>query len=475
MKKILSFILIVVSAFVLMGCGNTTKKVTSEYEVKSIAELRAQAKVEVKFRIPLGSAIQEVIKEMIDDFTVEYPNISITLDYIGGYDEMKKQTIYDINGGVVPTMILGYPDHFAEYLISGSIISLDKFINAEDPVIGYTEDELNDFVVDYVNENRQFDKNNTYKGLPFNKSTEVMFYNKDFFDQFELEVPKTWDELDALSEEIYDIVATLEDDTYTWLPKIKTNLAAETFIPMMYDSGGNLFTTAIHQFNGNYTESVYKGTGALDLQRGNLKFVNDDNALAAFTYLQSLANKGVFNLPTLFEGNYGSNFFIAGQTVLNVGSTGGASHYTGAKSKIGVAPIPYKDEEHKYVIQQGTNFAIFSQATDIEKLAAWLFIKHCLTTDNTVFFATQTGYLPVRKSAYETDEYKDFLKNENDLVVKIHKAAAEYSESWHFFVDPAWSGSNAIREEVEIAANEILVSNMNVKKSFEDAKNRYGK
>ena len=222
-------------------------------------------------------------------------------------------------------MTVGYPDHFAEYLISKAIVSLDKFI--EDPNVGYTTEELADFLPGYVTENRQFDKKGTYVGLPFNKSTEALYYNVEFFQEFGLEVPKTWDEMDALCAQVMEIVKTLEDDQYSWLGKIKTNLGNGEFIPCLYDSGGNLFTTIIHQFGGKYTESIYKSNGLVDVQRGTLKFNTSNEAFEAMEYLQGLAKKGYVSMPDALELTYGSYAYNVGKAIMNIGSTGGSGYY----------------------------------------------------------------------------------------------------------------------------------------------------
>ena len=204
MKKFITLILMLVAGIALVGCGgegggNVTGDIAyTNYNVETVENLNAQApgSVVVSFRIPFGTTIENKIREFADEFQVLYPSVTIELEVVSGYDEMKSATIQDINGGVVPTMTVGYPDHFAEYLISKAIVSLDKFI--EDPNVGYTTEELADFLPGYVTENRQFDKKGTYVGLPFNKSTEALYYNVEFFEEFGLEVPKTWDEMDAL-------------------------------------------------------------------------------------------------------------------------------------------------------------------------------------------------------------------------------------------------------------------------------------
>ncbi len=489
MKKLLVLVLTLVASFCLVGCGSGSGGgsgsgviANTNFTVETVENLRAQEddSVKVVFRIPFGTNIQNVIREFADEFEAEYPSVKIELEVISGYDDMKAATIQDINGGTVPTMTVGYPDHFAEYLITKSIVSLNNFIN--DETVGYSEEELNDFLPGYIKENRQFDNKGTYVGLPFNKSTEALYYNVEFFEEFGLEVPKTWAELEVLSARIYEIVNEkdangeykIKDNTYSWLGAIRTNIDNGEFIPCLYDSGGNLFTTIIHQFGGKYTESIYKSNGLVDVQRGNIKFNTSVEAAEAMTYLQGLANKKYFNMPDSMELTYGSYAYNVGKAVMNIGSTGGSGYYADAICSTGVAPIPYKDAEHKNVIQQGTNVCIMAQASDLQKLAAWLFIKHMLTPENTAEFAIATGYMPVRASAYELDDYLDFLEGPT-TAAKVHQATSKYaSEGWSYFVDAAWAGSSNVRSECQTAMIQILVNKTDVKQALEDAVKRIG-
>lgn len=480
MKKFITLVLMLLAACVLVGCGgnNTGSKTGdiayTDFTVETVENLNAQApgSVVVSFRIPFGTTIENQIREFADEFQALYPAVTIELEVVSGYDEMKSATIQDIGGGVVPTMTVGYPDHFAEYLITKSICSLDKFI--KDPNVGYTTEELADFLPGYITENRQFDKNGTYIGLPFNKSTEALYYNVEFFEEFDLKVPETWEEMETVCAEIMDIVKGLEDDQYSWLGKIKTNLTNGEFIPCLYDSGGNFFTTIIHQFGGQYTESIYKSNGLVDVQRGTLKFNTDNKAYEAFEYLQGLSKKGYVSMPDALELTYGSYAYNVGKAIMNIGSTGGSGYYADAICTTGVAPLPYKTEDHKNVIQQGTNVCIMAQASDLEKLAAWLFIKYMLQPEKTAEFAMVTGYMPVRQSAYELQDYIDWLAGPTNAA-KVHNATAQYaSNGWEYFVDAAWAGSSTVRNECETAMIQILVNQTDINQALQDAVGRIG-
>ena len=45
----------------------------------------------------------------------------------------------------------------------------------------------------------------TFDPLPFNKSTDVLIYNKTFFDENNLSVPTTWDEMEQVSKQIKEL------------------------------------------------------------------------------------------------------------------------------------------------------------------------------------------------------------------------------------------------------------------------------
>ena len=168
-----------------------------------------------------------------------------------------------------------------------------------------------------------------------------------------------------------------------------------------------------------------------------------------------MARQRVFALAASFNKKYNSDLVETIQVVMTVGSSAGVAYNASGRYEyeLGAAPIPYYSEDKKFVIQQGTNIAMLNQNSDAEKLAAWLFIKFMLEPENTAKFAVNTGgYLPVRTSAYETEEYKEFLEDpalDQKLWSEAVKVALSYPErGFTMFVDPAFTGSAEIRDTV---------------------------
>jgi len=480
MKKYLMFIVLIV-VVLLTGCAKISDILRYDYEVLSYDDIKDQ-EITLKFRVRSG-VVSTALPNLIKEFENQYPNITIDLNAVSGdYSAMKKTTTSDINSKKAPALIIGYPDHFAEYFSSGALVNLQKFIDDKD--VGFTKEEMNDFVEAYMPENRNFhpDYPDDYYGLPFNKSTEVLVYNRTFFealygDNYQEKIPTTWEELETVGAEIItkvkngdaDNVFAVDTDSYLKVSDyLDDSLPAPQFYPFGYDSSDNAFITLIRQFGGKYTERVH-------IEKGYVLF-NNTEAQAALNYFQGLAQDRLFAIAANFNAKYCSDLVETIQIVMTVGSSAGVAYNTSGRYEyeLGAAPIPYYSEDNKYVIQQGTNIAMLNQISDEEKLAAWLFIKFMLEPEITAEFAVNTGgYLPVRKSAFETENYMEFLNDpalDQVLWAEAVHVALSYPElGFTMFVDPAFLGSADIREKAGEVFSAVIVSNANVKTRLERA------
>ena len=143
-----------------------------------------------------------------------------------------------------------------------------------------------------------------------------------------------------------------------------------------------------------------------------------------------------------------------------VGSNASESFVTkGANGEfeIGVAPYPAK-----YKMQQGTDLFIFSNATAEQQTAAFEYLKFLTTTDNQITWAEETGYIPVRTSALESDEYK----NSGSLVAPILADATQ-----GLFTNPILVGADrAYRESATMLVGILADPNSDVKAKLNDFK-----
>lgn len=404
----------------------------------------------VTFWHTMGQANQDTLNRMIEAFNAIYPNITIEHAAQGGYDDIKDKISAAIPAGTTPTMAYCYPDHVAEYMSAGAVECLDGYIN--DNIIGLGKEEhdsagVSDFVKSFWDEGKsygnEFGEEGATYSVPFSKSTEVMFYNKTFFDENEIAVPTTWTEMAAI------------------MPRIKEL----GYTALGYDSDANLLITRMEQEGIPYTSAdsdnhfLFENNRAKDLVR-EMKGWYDNGYLITSG---SSANN-----------SYTSNMFIGEaepQTVMTIGSTGGTSYnYTG-NFEIGVAPIP-GGTLNDHVISQGPSICFFARATKVQKYAAWLFYKFISNTNNSATYSVLTGYAPVRNSSFTCDIFKNYTNDTNktgkDALIQ-KTLAFNQSLTSKFYVSPAFKGSSTARKEMDGILANVFLGTKTIDQAFSDA------
>ena len=171
------------------------------------------SEVNLTFYHTMGTNLSDVLNLYIEEFNKLYPNIHITAEKIGSYDDVRDQISTEITVGNQPNIAYCYPDHVALYNLAGAVATLDSLINSQievaradgtTEILGLTDEQKADFIPGYYAEGAQFGDGLMYT-MPFSKSTEVLYYNKTFFDANGLTVPTTWEEMEATCAKIKKI------------------------------------------------------------------------------------------------------------------------------------------------------------------------------------------------------------------------------------------------------------------------------
>ncbi len=474
--------------YLLDAAGTYTINVRVTYEgVRASASIRLTVidsnipteltgNVTITFWHAMGEANTDLVKGYADDFMEMYPNVTINIpEGVGNYDTLKGNMINAITAGDFPNMVQGYPDHVAEYLNGNAVVNLNPYIYSSQWGLN-GDDALDDIIGSYLEENTQYDANGTFYSLPFNKSTEVMIYNKTVFDKLNLDVPETWQDIIAIAPQLraegreiakQKVLAANPGKRESQLTN-EIAAAQALVVPASYDSTGNAFITFARQFGGEYTSLNYSTF------QGNFLWHQNANTFAAMQFLKD--NKSIITLPEFWDQQYASTPFVNQQTFVTVGSSAGVRYNvpSGDLFEIGVAPVPYNENmpDEKAVIQQGTNISLMNTGTPQQKLASWLFLKFLINTENTVDWAMNTGYLPVRTSGYTSDRYQAFLNEPTNDQKYISMAAnAAYLQSGHMFFDPAFIGSSRARTQVGLALERIMLGDGNIQNALDEAYN----
>lgn len=466
MKKIISTVLAILIVFscsltALVSCGKPEEKVAADF-VMPEGGFDTSKPVEITFYHSMGKTLQEVLDYTIQDFNEKYPNVTVKHKSYGDYDGVLSQISTEITVGNQPNIAYCYADHVALYNVSQAVQTLDVFMN--DETYGFSDAELADFIDGALDEGKSFGDDKTYL-IPIAKSTEVLYYNKTFFDKHNLTVPTTWDEMYTLCKQIKNIIAT-ENEGKAAKDRIVCT-------PLGYDSESNWFITMCEQYGSDYTS-------ATDAE--NFRFYNDKNIEFVETF-NSWYKEGLVTTQTL-SGGYTSDLFKGAQSgaisYMCIGSTGGATYQQPKNNngvyefEVGIAPIPQVDVSNPKVISQGPSICIFKNDDPQEVLASWLFMKHLATDVNfQASVSMANGYAPVIKSIQQNEIYADFLASaevNGTENIQAYAVKVALSQSPYYFVSDAFNGSSVARTQVGLLlAKCISYSGTDIKKFIEDA------
>src|SRR5699024_8933986 len=141
-----------------------------------------------------GEALEKLVKEFED----ENPNIKIDLQNQGNYNDLsQKLTATMQSTDDLPTITQAYGDWMLPFMEADLVTDLKPYIENEELAFEDYEDILPGLREETM-------KDGEITSLPFNKSTEVLWYNKTLFDELGLEVPTTFEELKEVSKKIYE-------------------------------------------------------------------------------------------------------------------------------------------------------------------------------------------------------------------------------------------------------------------------------
>jgi sn-glycerol 3-phosphate transport system substrate-binding protein len=245
-------------------------------------------------------------------------------------------------------------------------------------------------------------------GIPFQRSTIVMYYNKDAFRDAGLDPenpPATWDELVSAGQK---------------LTKTDASGNVERWGAMIPSTGYPYWM---------FGALTKQNDQVLMNREGNETFFDDPDTVEALQYWVDLGAKHkVMPSGTIEWGTLRQNF-LEGRTAIMWHSTG---NLTVVKKKagfdFGVAMLPAK--KTRGTPTGGGNFYIFKQTTPEERKAAMKLVRFLTQPERTAEWSIKTGYIGTRPDAYKTKALEDYVATFSPAAVardQLKFATAELS------------------------------------------------
>ena len=387
----------------------------------------------------------DIYKQAIEDFQQLYPNITVTMRLYTNYGDIYNDVITNISTGTTPNVCITYPDHIATYLTGDNVVvPLEELFADERYGLGgsellYEGPTQEEIVPQFLDECRL---GGTYYAIPYMRSTEACYINKDFVEALGYEVPDvlTWDFIWEVSEAA---AATKGADG------IYSLNGQKVLIPFLYKSTDNMMIQMLRQQGAGYST-----------QTGDIQLFNDTTTGLLLDIADHTA-KGAFS--TFKISGYPANFLNAGQCVFAVDSTAGST-WMGCDAPLmdiaadevvdfdtEVRMVPQFDPENPQMISQGPSICIFNKEDPQEVLASWLFAQYLLTDKVQIAYSQTEGYVPVTTRAQNDAGYQDYLSragedNDTHYAVKLQAVQLLLDHLDDTFVTAVFNGSASLRD-----------------------------
>jgi sn-glycerol 3-phosphate transport system substrate-binding protein len=362
----------------------------------------AQAPVEVPFYYPVavGGPITKLIDGFAADFEKENPGIRIKPIYSGSYQDSITKALTAVKSGEPPvTSVLLSTDMYT-LIDEDAIIPFDDFVKTD-------EDRawLKSFFPAFMQNSQTGGK--TW-GIPFQRSTIVLYWNKEMFREAGLDpnkAPGTWKEMLEYAQKL-----------------------------TKRDASGKVTQWGVQSPSSGFPYWLFQGlTTENDVllmnAAGNEVYYDKPAVVEALQYWVDLAKKHKVHPEGIVEWGTTPKDFFEKKMAMMWTTTGNLTNVrANAKFDFGVAMLPA--QKRRGSPTGGGNFYLFKKTTPAQQQAAFKFIKWITSPQRAAQWGIDTGYVAVRADAWETPAMKKYVADFPAAAVardQLQYAVAELS------------------------------------------------
>jgi len=344
--------------------------------VAGASTAQAETELTMYYPVAVGGPLTEIVDGMVADFMAENPDITVNAIYAGNYNDARIKALAALQGGEPAQLSVMFSIDIYDLIEQDAIVAFDDIVETDEEKAW-----LDSFYPTLMENGRTGGK--TW-GIPFQRSTIVMYYNKDAFRAAGLDPeapPATWDELVEAGQ------ALTKDDGSQWGMMIpSTGYPYWMFGALAMQNDQVLM-------NGEGTETYFDAEATVE----------------ALDFWRALgAEHKVMPEGTIEWGTLRQNF-LEGRTAIMWHSTGNLTAVKdNASFDFGVAMLPAN--ERRGTPTGGGNFYIFKDATDAERTAALKLIRFMTAPERAAEWSMKTGYMGVSPAAYETEILQDYVE-----------------------------------------------------------------
>ncbi len=343
-------------------------------------------RVTITFWHSFVSSTIPALQELLERFEREHPNIRINAQYIPTGDALVQTLVTAVQSKTAPDISWIHSHYLEELVEADAVYRMEEFINGPNGLPEGVMEDIYPALIQYAS------WQGTMYSMPLEATNLGILYNKDHFRSAGLDPespPANWAEMrDAVRKLTVDKNGDGRMERVGFMvPGVPADGPQGPYMmwqwtPFLWQAGG-------YMINEEQTRVLFGEEPGV-------------KALAFWTELYELQNLRDFT-------NDAEPAFISGQASMMLDGPWNLPRYPTTLKNIdwGIAWLPEGPAKRATVVA-GEYLAIFKQSK--HPAEAWTFIKWTLEPEIQAFWAMQSGYLPVRKSVVEIEEFQQFLE-----------------------------------------------------------------
>ena len=403
----------------ISGCG-TAKQAE--------ATKTADGKVEVDFWYSGGKTAVNVVQDIVDEFNESQDKYEVKTTTQADYTETYEKLQAGIAGNNAPDMALLDVDKSRNLSEKNLIEDLSSYVEAD------TDFNADDFLPVFYNQGK--DENGKLFALPAYGTTQVLYYNVEAFKNagIDPESIKTWQDLADAAKKM-----TSTDGSFIgWEPM----WGYANLVDASLSNGASLLSEDGKTCLINSKEWV-------DVWESFRTWIHDDKIMK------------------VNSGGQGWEYWYTTIDDVLQNKAGGYTGSSGDQADLDFSIVqameqPGFNDNASAPTADALQLVMLQQSSDEEKQGAFEFMKYFTSAESQAQWSMSTGYIPVRESTQEVQEYKDYTEKNPQALVPFSQAKHGTSA----LLDPT---GGKITDALKVAADKVELENVSAQEALDEA------
>ena len=358
--------------------------------------------VEISFYYPVAVSgpLTKIIDGLAADFEKANPDIKVKPIYSGNYGETLAKSLTANKSGQPPQVAVLVASDSVTLIDEDAVAPMESFVKTPDDKAW-----LDGFFPAFLMNGRFEGK--TY-GIPFQRSTQVLYWNKAAFREAGLDPnrpPANWDETVEYGKKL-----TVRDGT-----------GNVTRWGLIVPSG-----VTSHWFLQGFTT---QNRAKLTNDAGTETYLATPEAVESLQYWVDLSRKHKIMQEGIIDTGTAPKEFIDGRAAMMFHSTGNLTNVkNNAKFEFGVAMLPARKQRGSAT--GGGSIYIFKKSTPEQLAASFKFVKWMTSAEQAARWSIETGYVAPRQDAWDLPIMKKYAQDFPAAAVALQQlpfCAPEFS------------------------------------------------